>query len=318
MAADTKEPAAQRPLEKAAERIRASAQSILTAFAAVGALLAAGLQLGSIGDLTVDDCARFSATIVGYLAGVVGVVWAIAAAATVATRSSVSLKWLTTHPNSLAATTVNNDPVLRRSKPLDRLDKELQDASAAANATWDEIIQLGDPGSDTTKKDKAQELAAQLAGETASLRKLEAIRADVLEVASFFRVKQAYDDARVGMAGGAILAAVGLALFAWGSNAPDATHLDAGEVLPKTPSEVTVILTDTGASNFADTIGEDCDPTSVAAIAFAVDGDAYTVTSERTDDCNVATFTVDPEEGAVIPRADGANGDTTATTTAAG
>src|ERR1700719_2870994 len=80
----------------AANRIRDSAKWLLGAFAAVGALLAAGLQLADLGKLASDRSDhRLQWAVVGVGAAVLGIGIAIGAAASVITRSFVTLKWLT-------------------------------------------------------------------------------------------------------------------------------------------------------------------------------------------------------------------------------
>jgi len=89
------------PLGKAADRIRESAKWLVASFAAVGALLIAGLQIADIGSLT-DE--RLAWAIVGIIVGVLGVVVAIAAASSVVTKSFVTLK-------GLAAQSDEKDPL---------------------------------------------------------------------------------------------------------------------------------------------------------------------------------------------------------------
>ena len=230
-----KEQPPQRPLEKAADRVRGSAQTLLTAFAAVGAILAAGLQLGDLGALSVDDCARLIASLGGLVIAVVGVVLAIAASASVAVSSDVSLKWLNDKPNSLAARTINDDAVLRRGKSLNELAAELESAATEANGTYKEILDLGDV-TDDDERAKRRDLEEDLKLEDAELRWLESIRGDVLEVASFLRVKDAYNSAKQRILIGAVLVAIGVTAFAWGSNPPSTPQIDPGELLPKSPS----------------------------------------------------------------------------------
>jgi hypothetical protein len=52
--------------------------------------------------------------------------------------------------------------------------------------------------------------------ELARLDWLRSIRTDILDVASYSRVRAAFNDARWGMCSGAFLAAIGIVLFAWG------------------------------------------------------------------------------------------------------
>lgn len=291
------------PLAKAADRIRASAQALLTAFAGVGVALAAGLQLGDVGELSFDDDPlRMVVAFAGIALAVVAIALAIAAAAAVSTKSNVSLRWLIKNADSDAAKEIEADVALRQGISLTDLQTRLNSGLTAVAATYDAIVQLGDPADDATKKARAKALRTQYDQQMADIEHLRRVRTDVLDVASFFRTKQAYDDAKGKVVAGAVIAALGITAFAWGANGPSTPSIDPGEVLPKTPSEVTVVLNEKGKQELGARLGTKCDPSKVAAVAFVVEGEAYTVTTERTDNCNSVQFTVSPELGRVIPR----------------
>lgn len=301
--ADEEKESATSPLAKAVDRIRASAQALLTAFAGVGVALAAGLQLGDVGDLSLDDDpVRMLVAFGGIGMGVLGIALAIASSAAVSTKSNVSLRWLIQNANSDAATEIDADVALRQGISLTDLQTRLSSGLTAAAATYDAIVQLGDPGDDAAKKAEARALRTQYDQQMADIEHLRRVRTDVLDVASFFRTKQAYDDAKGKVVAGAVIAALGITAFAWGANGPSTPSIDPGEVLPKTPSEVTVVLTQKGRQEFGARLGATCDPAKVAAVAFEVTGETYKVTTERTEDCKSAHLAVSPELGRVIPR----------------
>ncbi len=291
-------------LAKAAERIRGSAQWLLGAFAAVGAVLAAGLQLADIGDLSFDDVWRLVAGIGGVAIAVIGIIIAIAAAASVSTKSYVTLQWLLQHPKSRAAQTVEGDEELIGRRSIAQLRSEVVDALRRAEDTYGEIVALGDPRGETTKEATARALNERYTQETARLQQARTTRAEVLDVASYHRVSEAYDRAKVWMSLGAILAALGMIAFAWGSNPPEDDSIEAGDVVPKLPSEVTVILTDEGQEMYGEALGEaeGCELANLGAIAFAVDRLTYDVVSEATDECNVVRMEITDELGTVVPR----------------
>lgn len=295
---------AKTPLATAAERIRGSAQWLLGAFAAVGAILAAGLQITSIGDLDTGDGIRFAVALAGVALAVLGIIIAVAAAASVATRSDVSLPILIQQPGSKAAEMVAADTALRQGLGLDVIQQRLTDAATSAGATYDAIVILGNPGSDATKQAQAAALRVEYDRQVAELNRMRRLRADILDVASFYRVKEAFGDGKQWMIGGAVAAAIGITAFAWGANAPEPKSLDGGTVLPKTPSEVTIILNAKGVQEFGPPLRktEDCDLTKLSAIAFAVDHQTYDVVTVSTDDCNVVRMSVSADQGRVVPR----------------
>ncbi len=233
MADENKSDEAQTPLANAAERIRGSAQWILGAFAAVGALLAAGLQIASIGELEPSDGARFWIAFGGIAVAVIGIVIAVGAAASVSTQSDVSLHWLASDTQSEASKKVTADPALRQGLTVTSLQDKLNRTATEAGEQFEKIVQLGDPGNDPDKQAKAAALQATYTQQTAELDRLQRIRTDVLDVASFYRVKEAFDNAKILMVVGALMAALGITAFAWGANAPESKSLNGGEVLPE-------------------------------------------------------------------------------------
>jgi hypothetical protein len=291
------------PLAKASDRIRASAQYLLGAFAAVGATLAAGLQLADIGEVSFDeDALRAGLTFVGLAGAVVGIAVAIAAAADVSTQSHVSLPWLIANRTSPARDAVDSDAALRQGLSIEQLKDQIDAAVAAAADTYRQIVVFGDPGIDPAKVAEEKRMRTRHTQNTAALSQLKQVRSDVLDVASYYRIRSAYESAKGKIVRGAVAAALGLAAFAWGANPPDAPDLDPGGVMPKTPSEVTVILTDAGNSKFRDQLGSDCDTSRVSAIAFAVDHTTYDVVTEKTDQCASVELSITEKLGAVVPR----------------
>jgi hypothetical protein len=207
-------------LSKAADRIRKSAQYILAAFAAVGAVLAAGLQIGNLGGVSFEaDWLRAVLALAGVLVAVVGISLAIAAAARVSPASYVDLNWLIEHPRSEAWHVVDEDSGLRHGKDLVALRAQIDAAAQEASTTYEEIVELGgspDPGDQQTAQARKEPYEAQLA----TLDYLQSIRTRVLDVASFIRTKTAYDNAKIWIVVGAFVAAIGISGFAWGANAP--------------------------------------------------------------------------------------------------
>lgn len=297
-------------LAMASDRIRASAQYLLGAFAAVGATLAAGLQLADIGDVSFeDDALRAALTVAGLLAAVGGIALAIAAAASVSTESHVDLPWLIANPNSKASKAIDGDQALRQGRAITDLKTEVDTAVANAAKTYGEMVAFGDPGSDADKQRQATTLRNRYDQELATATHLKRIRTDVLDVASYYRTRSAFEAAKGRIVLGALFASLGITAFAWGANAPDVENIDPGEVLPKTPSEVTVILTDEGIDTFGDKLGNDCDTSAISAIAFVVDHTAYEVMTEQTRECESVQLSITDDLGAVVPRVEEDSGD---------
>jgi hypothetical protein len=212
-------------LSKAADRIRASAQYLLAAFAAVGAILAAGLQIGNLGGVSfATDRLRALLAFAGILVAVVGISLAIAAAARVSPASYVSLNWLIANPDSEAGIVIEQESGLRQGMQLTALRDQIDAAVVQTSGKFEKIVQVEGqkpPGLPAERYEaELARLRAEYKSELASLEHLKSIRADVLEIASFLRTKSAYDRAKVWIVVGALVAAIGISSFAWGANPP--------------------------------------------------------------------------------------------------
>jgi hypothetical protein len=276
----------------AADRIRDSAKWLLGAFAAVGALLAAGLQLADLGQLAPDrEDHRLQWAAVGVGAAILGIGIAIGAAASVVTRSFVSLRWLAQKR--------------RRTKDLDD-DKILlagqadvatlyQNAAQAKDRHRQAVEEWGRAPTDPNLQASAD--AREL------VRYYDSIVAKTVEQASYLRLRRGFSIARAAMLLGAGLAAGGIALFAWAANPPAES---AVPVVVATPTNVKVQFTTSGAQRFQTQLGGDCDLSEpLDAVAVRDLGTGYQLAVVPTASCNPALITVDPTTATVVPEAGG-------------
>lgn len=302
-------------LVTATDKLRQSANWLLGAFAAVGAVFAAGLQLANIGSLGADTPGRLTVAALGLSATVIAIIVAVSAAGSVSARSRVNLALLGTGDLAAIQQEIDNDHealagftdiadlrqevVARRGAVLqkDRAYRSAYTELAAALATADQ-----------SRKDKADQVLQQADVELELAKRdldfAEATKQQVLELATFLRVKSLYDKAKNRIAVAAAAAAVGIALFAWGANPPAAeTTVLPTEVLPETPSEVTIRLTDPD-EGIQRQLGPECNASeNLDAIALDVEGETYQVAIVQTATCDTAWITVGPEQGEVFRRA---------------
>lgn len=307
-AGDKAAKAPENPLAAAADRIRESAKWMLTSFAAVGVVFAAGLQLADLGELSTDEPGRLVAAGIGLLATVVSITVAVAAAGSVAATSHVNLILLA-HDDDFAKVreSINSDTVLLQpAADVAALEAQVTDATVEANARYDSWREAEARSAPEPEIATAREHAEAAAAEA---KRWLAARDRTLSVASFLRVKYAYEWARKRIGFAAFGAAIGLILFAWGANAPAEPQVDAGEILPKAPSEVSVVFTDTGRSQARKALGKKCDLGNVAAVAFDVSGETYQVATVKTKKCAAAWLAITPEIGAVVARIAPASGE---------
>lgn len=296
------------PLAAAADRIRANAVWIIGAFAAVGAILAAGLQIGDVGELSTDDWPRLVAAFGGVAVAFAGIVLAIAAASRVATRSHVSLNMLGTKGVlDKEKTTINADRALLLNYPsVEALVEDATAAYARESRLWSDYNEAKaqmprsrDP--EEKAKQKVEQLERDYRAAQKESNEAGRVSGKVLEVASFLRVQNTFEGALKFMFAGAVLAAIGIVAFGWGINPPADESLDGGEVLPRTPSDVVVILNASGQAEFGERLGPECDLTHVPAVATAVNGSTYRVVTVETETCNSIPMRVGTGNGQVIP-----------------
>jgi hypothetical protein len=298
-------------LAAATDKLRASATWILGAFAAVGATFAAGLSLANIGKLSVDEPVRLGCAVLGIVVTVAAVVVAIAATVSVTANSRVSLSLLASSAFDQLRGQLDADEEirggyesvadLRRQVLLLRANVLAKDASYAAA-----YAATTDPSSNVPPENREADLAAAttaLQFAQRSLATAESVKAEVLDVAAFERVKSSYDSSKQVLAGSAVAAALGIAMFAWGANPPAAaTAATAGEVLPKTPSEVTLLFTDPSDA-LQTKLGKGCNLSAgIDAVAMTVAGETYQVATVKAPKCASIWLEVTPKVGQVVPR----------------
>jgi hypothetical protein len=278
-------------LSRAAERIRESAKWLLVSFAGVGATLIAGLQLANVGALTNNGPEdRLTWAIVALAVGLLGVVFAIAAASSVVTKSFVTLKGIAEAAAEDAARKgIDGDEAL-----LGGYESvgELQSAYEEAMKERRDKLKAYFEAPDDAKRS-----AAEAADKWAIA--LGSIQRNVLEQSSFNRVRAAYGTARWGILIGAAMTAAGIAIFAWATNPPKA------ELVPlvmDTPTEVVVRVDPEDRKIFKPKLGPKCDLSSVDAVALDTVGSGYKLASVPHEDCQAAVFVLERDEGTVAPQ----------------
>ena len=284
------------PLAAAAERIRDSAKWLLGSFAAVGAILVAGLQLTGLGEL---EDGRLRWALGGLAVAVVGVVIAIGAAGAVVTKTFVTLKWLAQRPDG--------DPA------LDRIagDKVVLGGYGSVGALYEAYRDAVEGRRDTYRAhaedptDPAKKQAADAAQHWALL--LSGTQRHVLERASFSLLRHAYRTARRAILAAAVLTAAGIAAFAWAANPPDQP---TAPVAVRTPTPVTVVVDEEDRPELQQRLGADCDLSDLDAVAVAAVGEVYEIVAVQTATCTPVLFRLGPDQGrvtvAAAPAADSA------------
>lgn len=303
------------PSVKAIEDLRSAAKWILAAFATVGALFGAGVQLTGVGDLPATaSSGRSVSAAVGYLLVVAGIVMAIAGTAHVLRRGNLTLDDVlqVKHLKSVRDNHAVAEPwgsVQALKNRLDALRDEMligEKNVNGANAALEELPALDEHASrkDKARTDRAEQnvrvAVARMNELTAEYDMAHAARRRTLSSGALAHVRHHFNVATFFVFLGAVLTSLGLLGFVWGANPPDPGKLAAPPVLPQTPTAVKFLLTADGQKEYADELGESCPlDTALEGIAMSVSGDVYTVASKQTDLCTSSWLVLSPKRARV-------------------
>jgi hypothetical protein len=256
--------------QAAVNRYRDLAKYLVTIFAAIGALLAAGTQLSSLGQLSVtDDTARLVAAAIA-LAVAIGVVvvvvqWALGV-----------LQPVEMTLDKIIATPAIREEIEKRPSLLLQTGSVQALKAAAAEALADE------PDEIFTAEDQARWRAGIN---------------EVLDEASVVSVQQAFMAAWRKMLKAGIVGAVAIALFAWAAN-PPADDASASAVVSPAPVLVKVTLTSAGREALKNALGQQCtERSSIRALSIGGSDGAPKLVTIPEDTCGAAQFTLEPGLG---------------------
>lgn len=275
-------------VETAVDRIREVTKWLIGAFAAVGVVLAAGSQLSEVGDLTGW---RLFAAFVAILMALVGIAIAILYATKVLTPKSVSLRGVVAGGSgSPLGKEVESDPGLLQGhgNSLEEFNLKRQEAIAAENDAWARY--------ETSSGDEKKQLATQVKRAEAKRKRMDATLTWILSYARYLDVSATFRKALTAMFVGAVLAAAGIALFAWAAH-PEGESEDPPGAVAAAPREVTVNLSSAGEDALKESVGTSCDTGSMSAIALSGDADAVEMVSVPTGSCKVHSFVLTPMLG---------------------
>jgi hypothetical protein len=252
-------------------RYRDLAKYVVTMFAAIGALLAAGTQLSSLGKLDFDrDSDRLVAAIVA-LAVALGAVMLI----------------------------VNR--ALSVLKPVEvSLDSVLADTKLA-----NEIV--AGPGA-ATSRDELENIQYRLRSDTIEEDDLKIAQQDrdaVLDRAALLKTKDAFNNAWKWMLGAGIVGAAAIGVFAWAANPPDPKP-PAGEpsrVVRPSPVPLTFALSEAGRDKLRGALGKRCvKEGAIRALSIGGKEGAPLIVVLPSAGCRPQQFTLSSDLGKAISR----------------
>jgi hypothetical protein len=258
-------------ITKVNESLRTTAKWLLTSFAAIGALLVAGIQLSSVGSLTGETPdSRIVAVIAGITIAVVGI------AAAMWWTSKVLVTFLNSFRSARARPDITNRVLGDREViglSYDELNTRIRRVSA-------ELSEADTPDERTALLVEWQDLAER------RRMALALIGSEIL--------KERFEAARSAIIVGSIFAATGLAMFAWGANPPANAETPAVS-LGKAPVLLNVHLTAQGIEGLKTARG--CADADISALQIAGSPSAREVISVPADRCKAVRFVLTPDVG---------------------
>lgn len=249
--------------QEAIERYRDLAKYLIAIFAAVGAVLVAGTQLSAVGQLSWSESPdRLVAAMAGFvlaMAAVIGIVW----------RTVGVLK-----PIEMSLDDVVADPTLRAD--IDSHRSMLGDFPTVAR--FKRFMDGPVDDLDDEARDGWLQRSSAIVGRAACLR-----------------AAQRFERAWRGMLIGTLVGVLGVLVFIWGSNPPDAATADPS--VDPSPVLVGVVLTEAGQEALGEALGEECARRQVVGISIGGEERMPKIVVLPRGGCRPAQFLLAPSLG---------------------
>lgn len=269
-------------METSTKSMHSSMQWVVGAFAAVGAVAFAGLQLSDLGALDPADApGRFIAAILGVTLVFGGVAAAIAQAGLFFRREPLTIPQLIDNGGDVLDNIDSDSTILGTFCSVKGLKRDYDEA---LRTLWH------------SKDEEKQAEAKADADAMLDIMRNVAARGNALMTSARYR------QTMVHMSVAVIAAVFGGALFAWGANPPDGVTVELPTVVrPLTPVTVEITTDDGDRLNeLHDTLGPKCDLGSLTGVALEQTGsESFRIAIEASDDCSAEVLNVTAQDGQV-------------------
>ena len=268
------------------DRVRAAAQWLIGAFAAVGAAMIAGVQLTGLGQL---DGVELGIAIAGILVAATGVGLAIFYAARVLTPEQTTVRGLATDP----VNEILRDDLMLAGLVQEpgQLEQKLRDARQAFDAAWDA------PGAE----DEATDAHRRAKESDRHLNELYEVTTSVQRYANWAQLDRRWKRAQVATGIGAMLALAGVLVFTYfASKEPT---FSPGEANARASRLVQLSFDGDRQHAMRAVLGETCDLTAVPAVLIASDtekSEFEVVTIPEQGGCSAKHFKLEADQGVVV------------------
>ena len=253
-------------VQSAIDRYRDLAKYLITIFAGVGALLVAGTQLASIGELSLEDePGRVAAVAVGL----------VAAVGAVAVIVGLTLRVL--RPVEMSFAEIVAEPKLRA---------EIEARPWLLGGAH-ELGEVRGNLATTALTDEERETWVAVAD-------------DVVGYAAYLRTRAAFEGTWWPLLAAAIVGVLGITAFTWGANPPD-EDVGASPVVEPAPVPVQIALTAAGREALGEALGGSaCASGRIAALAIGGTASEPKVVTLPRGSCKAAQFLLPAAWGAAI------------------
>jgi hypothetical protein len=275
------------------DAIQSTAKWLMSAFAAVGAVLVAGIQLADL--RTADRGSPLALALAGVTACVVGLglaIWSLGnvIAPRIPTTTGELARQAADRRSSFARLIEGSPELLQeQADSVAHLHQRLVETRRERHRA--DQRKLADPGNPAA--------AAEFARLDAAVQDLRTVAAQLRPIGAFVAARDAFLRARRVAFVGAALVAAGVVAFAYATTPRTASA--AAPVVPPSPSAVSVHLTQQGRSLLAGTLGTAC-PQDFRGIALARDGETYDVVVNDPA-CSTARLRLTPALGVLTAAA---------------
>ncbi|HUC01168.1 MAG TPA: hypothetical protein VMS11_15225 [Solirubrobacterales bacterium] len=252
-------------VQTAVDRYRDLAKYLIGILAAIGALMVAGTQLSSIGELSwSDDAPRLIAAFAGLAVALAAVVWVVWRALDVLRPVEMSLAEIDRRPKLRKV--IESEPrILAGAKRVSVLAALIRDSTL-------------------TSPDQRQ--------------KWRQVAARVRDRAALLEMQRRFDRAWREMIGAALIGAAGIALLAWAANpGSEEASGEPDALVAPIPTPVLISLTNGGRQALGEAVGRQC-PEPIPGLATGGSRTRPVVVTTATDPrCKPAQFVLSPTWG---------------------
>jgi hypothetical protein len=273
-------PFAEAPYEGALQAIRSTAQWLVAAFSALGAVLLGGAPFTAVANLDFET-AEFWLAIGGLAIAVVSIVYVVPQIASVFTYRFANLTTLRD------AEVTETDPYMAQvRRQIDYAGEELyRDVAATLPDLFDAIrrrneVSRGQVDGSPVVDEQALRLAA--AGQ------------QVVSFANYEVARRRFREIVPRIVAAAVVVGVGVVSFIYFSNQPQEAEVDA-------PTAVTLSISEGAAERLG--LGDECDRSAIEAVAIGGTFREPEVVTRETTTCRAVRFTLKESDGVAVPAA---------------